>query len=243
MTFNPYDVLGIDPSASDDEVKKAYRKLSRKYHPDANINNPNKDQAEAKFKEVQAAYTQIMKMREQGSSYGYGSSQQGSQGPFGYGPFGYGGYGGYGGSQGGFYGGSYGGSQSGSQGSSYGYSSEEAVQMQAAVNYINSQHYREALNVLNNIQNRDGKWYYLSAIANMGLGNNVNAMEHAKRAVDLEPDNQQYMALLQRLQYGGQWYQQRGQQYGGTMFDLSDNWCMKMLCLNLFCNCCCTPGC
>ena len=44
---DPYRILGVSPSASDDEVKKAYRNLSRKYHPDANINNPNKDQAEA----------------------------------------------------------------------------------------------------------------------------------------------------------------------------------------------------
>ena len=43
-----------------DSVKKAYRKLSRQYHPDANINNPKKDEAEAKFKEVQQAYQQIM---------------------------------------------------------------------------------------------------------------------------------------------------------------------------------------
>lgn len=225
MTFNPYDVLGVDPSASDDEIKKAYRKLSRKYHPDANINNPNKDQAEAKFKEVQAAYDQIMKLREQGSSYGYG--QQSSQGPFGYGPFG---YGSYEDSRGGY-------QQSGSH-SSYNYSDEDSIQMQAAANYINSQHYREALNVLNRIQNRDGKWYYLSAIANMGLGNNVNALEHAKRAVDLDPGNQQYMLLLQRLQSGGQWYQQKGAAYGGTVFDIDDHWCLKMMCLNLFCNFC-----
>ena len=47
--MNPYQVLGISPGASDDEIKKAYRALSRKYHPDANINNPNKAQAEEKY--------------------------------------------------------------------------------------------------------------------------------------------------------------------------------------------------
>ena len=59
---DPYSVLGISRGATDDEIKKAYRALSRKYHPDANINNPNKDQAEAKFKEVQQAYQQIMQL-------------------------------------------------------------------------------------------------------------------------------------------------------------------------------------
>ena len=53
---DPYSVLEVSRDASDDEIKKAYRNLSRKYHPDANINNPNKDQAEEKFKEVQQAY-------------------------------------------------------------------------------------------------------------------------------------------------------------------------------------------
>ena len=104
MFFDPYQVLGVPSSASDDEVKKAYRSLSRRYHPDANVNNPNKEQAEEKFKQIQAAYDQIMKQRQQGYSYrngqGYGGAygNQGgaggeSSGP-GYGnPFGYGGYG------------------------------------------------------------------------------------------------------------------------------------------------------
>ena len=73
---DPYQVLGISRGATDEEIKKAYRKLSRKYHPDANINNPNKEEAEAKFKEVQQAYDQIMKEKEYGGS-------QGGYGPYG----------------------------------------------------------------------------------------------------------------------------------------------------------------
>ena len=100
--YDPYQVLGVSPGASDDEVKKAYRNLSRRYHPDANVNNPNKAQAEEKFKQIQAAYDQIMKMRQQGTSgYSYGSGAGGYRDASGNGqsygnPFGYGGYGNYG---------------------------------------------------------------------------------------------------------------------------------------------------
>ena len=65
---DPYQVLGVSRDATEEEIKKAYKKLSRKYHPDANINNPNKDQAEEKFKEIQQAYQQIMKERTDGFS-------------------------------------------------------------------------------------------------------------------------------------------------------------------------------
>ena len=138
---DPYEVLGVPESATDEEVKKAYRALSRKYHPDANVNNPNKAQAEEKFKEIQQAYQKIMRIRENGgvdpeaahNSYG-GSGGYGSYGGYG----GFGGFGGYGsGSSGG-----YGGSSSGSQ---------SDVRLQAAENYIRNRHFAEALHVLSEI--------------------------------------------------------------------------------------------
>ena len=87
MTKNPYDVLGVSPNASDDEIKRAYRDLTRKYHPDANVNNPLADLAEEKFKEVQEAYDTIMRERASGGtggqssgsdSYSYGGSSGGT---------------------------------------------------------------------------------------------------------------------------------------------------------------------
>ena len=65
---DPYKVLGVSPSASDEEVKKAYRELARKYHPDHYQNDPLSDLAEAKMKEITAAYDQIMDMRRGGRS-------------------------------------------------------------------------------------------------------------------------------------------------------------------------------
>ena len=85
---DPYEVLGVSRGASDDEIKKAYRKLSRTYHPDANINNPNKAEAEEKFKQVQQAYKQIMDEREHGTTYQSGGSSYGGDAYGGYGPFG-----------------------------------------------------------------------------------------------------------------------------------------------------------
>lgn len=69
---DPYEVLGLKRGASMDEVKSAYRKLAKKYHPDMNENNPLQDLAEEKFKEIQWAYDEITKGNA--SSPGYGST-------------------------------------------------------------------------------------------------------------------------------------------------------------------------
>ena len=159
---DPYQVLGVSRDASKEEIKKAYRKLSKKYHPDANINNPNKDQYEEKFKEIQQAYQTIMKMKNGGSNTS--------------GDYGYGNQSGYAGNSYGSYGNNYGGNGYGNQqdfgdfedffrafgfdtrGQSEGgynanFEQEEDVHLRAALNYFSSGYYKEARNVLDNIEN------------------------------------------------------------------------------------------
>lgn len=67
---DPYKILGVSPDASDDEIKKAYRELARKYHPDKYRDSDLADLASEKMKEVNAAYEEIKKMRENGGSQG-----------------------------------------------------------------------------------------------------------------------------------------------------------------------------
>lgn len=71
---DPYKVLGVSPDASDDEIKKAYRALARKYHPDNYNGSDLADLAEEKMKEVNEAYDAVKKMREAGQSYSGQSS-------------------------------------------------------------------------------------------------------------------------------------------------------------------------
>ena len=207
---DPYKVLGVSRDAGDEEIKKAYRTLSRKYHPDANINNPHKEQAEEMFKIVQQAYEQIMDERERGYSGGFGSGSSGSS-PWGFGG-GYDGFGGTGSAYGddGYAG--YGGT--GTSGSRrYGPDLSEP-HLRAAANYINTQHFREAMNVLDGITARTGTWHYLRAMANAGLGNNVAAAEEARQAAQMEPANYEFQRLSQQLSGGGDWYDTMGREYG-----------------------------
>lgn len=220
---DPYRVLGVSANASEDEIKKAYRTLAKKYHPD--VNNGSAD-AEARMKEVNEAYSQIMKMRREGASGSAGGSS-------GYGGNSYGsGYGGYGNPYSGFYGSNYGGQQQGS------YSESRNPQLSAARNYVRSGYYREAINVLENIRERSAEWYYLSGEANLGLGNRVAALNYARQAVSMDPNNFEYHALLARLEGRTNSYQSNGSPFNAQQFICRNP--LGMCCLlSLLCNCCC----
>ena len=212
MIEDPYKVLGVSPDASDEEIKKAYRRLAKQYHPDL---NPGDEVAARKMKEVNAAYEQIKnpeKFRNQGPAGGYGN-------PGGYGSYDpFGGFGGWS---------TYGGYRQAEPADRY---------QQAAAQYIRFGQYQQAINALENSAQRDAHWYYLSARAHDGLGNQVTALEHIRRAVSMEPDNQQYLNLLNQIEYGGSDYRRQAGNFGG--FGMRLDPCSGMcLCwaLNIFC--------
>ena len=239
---DPYEVLGVSRGASDDEIKKAYRAKCKRWHPDLNPNDPT---AEEHFKEVQAAYDAITK-GETGPQMGgnpYGSYQQQGYGQQNYQQQGYqNGYGGFDGFDGfdpfGF-GFGFGGYQQGygQQGASY--SGSDSPEMQAARNFVANGRYTEARRVLDSMNSRSARWYYLSSLANQGLGNSIDALQDARRAVQLDPNNTEYQMHLRRMQNPGQTYrtQTTYAQPGGLM-----RWCWSMILLNLLCNCCCGGG-
>lgn len=211
MIEDPYKVLGLGPDASDEDVKRAYRRLAKKYHPDL---NPGDEWAAKKMQEVNAAYEQIKnpdKARQQNPG-GYGGYSQ-------YDPFG--GFGGFGGYQ------------------QRSYSDGGDHYQQAAINYIRFGRYQEAINALNNSTDRNARWYYLSAIANDGLGNQVTALEHIRRAVSMEPDNQEYLNLLNQIENGGGAYRQQAGNFRG--FRMGADPCTSLL-LCWLCNIFCCGG-
>lgn len=212
MIDDPYKVLGVSRDASDEEIKRAYRALAKKYHPDL---NPGDQEAARKMQQVNAAYEQIKNPEK---------AQQTNQG----------GYGGYYDPFGGYRQQAYGGGQTTDQ------------YQQAAAQYIRFGRFQEALNALSSSTDHDAQWYYLSAVANDGLGNQVTALEHIRRAVSMDPQNLEYQRALDRIESGGTAYRQQAGNFRGFSMggDPCTNLCMCYLC-NLFCCggrgwfCCC----
>ncbi len=208
MIDDPYKILGISPDASDEEVKRAYRRLAKKYHPDLNPGDPV---AAKKMQQVNAAYEQIKNPEKAQHNAGQHSGQ-GSYDPFG-GAWGYDPFGQY--------------RQQETAGDPY---------QQAAYRYIQYRRYQEALNALSSSKERNARWYYLSALANDGMGNQVTALEHIRKAVSMDPGNQEYLYTLENIQNGGASYRRQAGNFRGFTMGASP---FASLCLcylaQLFC--------
>ena len=194
--MNPYEVLGVSRNASIDEIKRAYKELSRKYHPDSYVGNPLSSLAEEKFKQVQEAYDAIMK--EKNGDYNYADNYNNN-----------------------------------------GYNNGESGEMAEVYNLLGRRAYSQALSLLDSMPNRNAKWYYYSAIAQVGLGNNLRGMEYARMAVSMEPNNIEYQNLVNRLSFQGNRYGEVRNVYRGgrSGFDDASDLCCKLWLADTLCEC------
>ncbi len=203
MNNDPYKILGVSPTASEDEVTKAYRRLAKKYHPDL---NPGDETAARKMSEINAAYDMIKNGYKPGHT---GGTSHGTGNPFSGGePFG------------GFRWYTY----TGASGSSSG---DDAARMESVRVLINNGRFQQALSILSVIGTRNARWYYFSAVANYGAGNRMTALEHARIACEKEPFNDDYRELYDRMSGAGNAYYEESRTYGRPHFRISKLcwWC------------------
>lgn len=201
---DPYEVLGVSPDAGDDEIKKAYRELARKYHPDNYQNNPLADLAEEKMKEVNEAYDAITKSRAGGGSpYGGGSAAQGGYG------YGY------------------------SSGSAYQQQRQSGgggVYAQAR-QAVSRGDLDGAEQLLQGAPSRNGEWYFLMGSIAYRRGWLDEARQNYQIAVQMDPGNMEYRQAFSMMQRGGYGYQPNT---GGAQCDGMDcctaMMCMNCLC-------------
>lgn len=242
MSRDPYQVLGVSPGASDDEIKAAYRALAKKYHPDLNQGSA---EAEEKMKELNEAYTVLIKGQGAGGS---GSSGQGGAGTQGNPYAGYGrGYGNAGGNRQGYdpfdwFGGFGWGGQQQSAGGGQTHTEKQAdsPELEPVRRAVLAAEYQKALYLLAGIIQKTADWYYWSARANQGLGNRVAAYNDARTAAQMEPGRREYQELMTSLQTGTQRYRQNGSYNFPSM--ICQNPLVACCLLNTVCNCCCGGG-
>ena len=203
---DPYKILGVPEDASDEEIKKAYRELARKYHPDNYHDNPLEDLAQEKMKEINAAYEQITKERASGRRTG---------GAYGGGSYGYGGYQSYGG---------YGGSQS--------YSGQSSVLQQARI-AINTGNISRAEALLANYSDHNAEWNFLKGVVCYRRGWMDEALRYYRIAVQMDPVNAEYRQALDYMEGTDDTAYRPGGSFGTLC---SGNPCLSMCCLYTLCS-------
>ncbi|MBQ9112190.1 MAG: J domain-containing protein [Clostridia bacterium] len=207
---DPYKVLGVSPNASDDEIKKAYRDLARKYHPDKYRDSDLADLASEKMKEVNAAYEEIKKMREAGTGTSSGRS-------------------GYSGGYRTNYGGSYAGNTSSTGDARY----------TEIRRHINAGNVAVAERMLYEVaeNQRNAEWNFLMGCVMVKKGNFVDAQRYFDIACSMDPYNNEYRAAQSQLRnraqgYGGGY---RTTNSGGCS---GCDICSGLLCADCCCECC-----
>ena len=206
---DPYKILGVPEDASDEEIKKAYRELARKYHPDNYHDNPLEDLAQEKMKEINAAYEQITKERSSGRRAGGGSSSYGGGASYG----GYGGYQGYGGSR--------------------SYSGQSSVLKKARI-AIQTGNISRAEALLDNYSDHNAEWNFLRGAVCYRRGWLDEALRYYRTACQMDPTNAEYRQALDYMEGTDDTAYRPGGGSFGTL--CGGNPCMSLCCLWALCN-------
>lgn len=202
---DPYQTLGVSENASDEEIKKAYRELARKYHPDNYHDNPLADLAQEKMKEINAAYEEINRRRS-------GSAPRGTN---------------YGGSYRGGYRGGYSSAYGGQRQGGYSHSSSVLHQVRLA---IQSGDLGRAEALLANYNDHNAEWNFLRGAVCYRRGWLDEAKRYYQTACQMEPGNMEYRQALEFMENGTRSaYQPDGSPFGTEM--CGGNLCLPLCCM------------